>query len=198
MKVYISWSGSRSRAVAKVLREFIPTMLQAAHVYTSADDIEPGARWSAEVEQAFHGVDVGVLCITPENLQSPWMLFEAGALSRTTPHIVPLLLDISPNELVGPLVQFQALSLSRSDIYQFLRSLNGRLERALADETFDRLFDHLWPSFENKIQSVREENNLPVDTADVHRRPSRSDHEMLAEVLQIVRRLGASDTSQDT
>lgn len=49
MKVFISWSGERSRAVGDVLRRWFPSVLQAVRPYFSPDDVAKGTRWSAEI-----------------------------------------------------------------------------------------------------------------------------------------------------
>ena len=46
MKVFISWSGKTSFEVAKVLKEWIPCVIQDIEPYFSSDDIDKGARWS--------------------------------------------------------------------------------------------------------------------------------------------------------
>lgn len=198
MKVYISWSGDKSRAVARALREFIPTVLQAVETFSSTDDIEPGTRWSSELQSTLTTIDVGLLCVTEDNMRSPWMAFEAGALSRVTPFVVPILVGLSPSDLLPPLTQFQALTLSRADMYQLLRLLNGRLDRALPDDTFERLFDHLWPLLERQVQSLpnaelQDEVRSPPNTQRV-----RTDHEILTEILELVRKLSLHHRSDDT
>jgi hypothetical protein len=52
----------------------------------------------------------GVICVTPENLNSPWVLFEAGALAKAMQgaKVIPLLFDLEFSDISGPLAQFQA------------------------------------------------------------------------------------------
>ena len=51
------------------------------------------------------------MCVTRENYLTPWINFEAGALSKAFGHarVVPRLLDMPISDLTGPLVQFQAV-----------------------------------------------------------------------------------------
>ena len=82
MKVFIGWSGAVSRQVAELLRDWLPKVIQVLEPWMSEQDIGKGARWSAEVAHNLQEARVGILCITPENLQSTWIHFEAGALSK--------------------------------------------------------------------------------------------------------------------
>lgn len=96
MKVFLSWSGDRSKAVAEALHSWLPRVLQAVEPWTSFDNIERGARWAPELAQVLEETRFGILCLTPENLLSPWLLFEAGALSKTLDNtfVSPYLLDL--------------------------------------------------------------------------------------------------------
>src|SRR5262249_35845537 len=81
--VFISWSGQRSRFVADVLRNWLPMIVQAAKPWMSDTDIDKGSRGLHEIGRGLDGMKVGIVCLTPENLNVPWVLYEAGALSKT-------------------------------------------------------------------------------------------------------------------
>lgn len=44
MKIFISWSGTRSRAMAVALRNWLPDVVQAFKPFMSEEDIEKGRR----------------------------------------------------------------------------------------------------------------------------------------------------------
>jgi len=81
--VFISWSGERSKWVAEAMRDWLPLVLQTAKPWMSATDIEKGSRGLNEVSGRLQGMKIGIVCLTPENLETPWILYEAGALSKT-------------------------------------------------------------------------------------------------------------------
>lgn len=68
MKVFISWSGPRSKAVAEALRDWLPDVMQALKPWVSSEDIRKGKQWNLELTRELEGTHVGVICLTPENL----------------------------------------------------------------------------------------------------------------------------------
>ncbi len=116
MRIFISWSGERSKALAEVLRQWLPGVIQAVQPYYSPDDITKGARWSEEIAKVLEESRVGIICLTRENLDAPWIVFEAGALSKKLEKskVSPILFGVEPTDLTGPLIQF-ASSQVRED-----------------------------------------------------------------------------------
>ena len=82
MKVFLSWSGEKSRAVAEALREWLPKVLQEVEPLMSSEDISAGVRWQYLISEALEGSSVGILCVTRENQSAPWLNFEAGAIAK--------------------------------------------------------------------------------------------------------------------
>ena len=83
MKVFISWSGPRSRAVAVALKDWLPLVLEGVDPWVSDKDISAGERWAQSVAGELESANFGIICITPENLNADWILFESGALSKS-------------------------------------------------------------------------------------------------------------------
>ena len=79
MRVFISWSGGRSRAIAGALRDWLPAAVPGVEPWFSGEDIEAGAPWNEEILKALNETRVAVACVTPENLESAPIAFEAGA-----------------------------------------------------------------------------------------------------------------------
>src|SRR5436309_49863 len=111
MLVFVSWSGSLSRAVAEALRDWLPHILDV-QPWISSSDILPGDQWFVQLSQRLERVDFGIVCLTKANRDAPWLLFESGALlnSLGRGRVIPYLIDCSPDDVTGPLNHFQAAS----------------------------------------------------------------------------------------
>jgi hypothetical protein len=85
-------------------------VLQSVSPWLSHADISAGDRWADTVAKELEASDFGISCINRENMSSPWIHFEAGALAKRMQEgrVIPLLLDIEFKDISGPLAQFQA------------------------------------------------------------------------------------------
>jgi hypothetical protein len=121
MKVFLSWSGKRSRFLAESLRDWIPDVLQAVQPWLSSEDIPLGARWASEIARILEDADTGVICLTKDNVNSQWLNYEAGALSKQlSAPLCVYALDLEPSEISGPLSQFQYAFSNREGTYKLI------------------------------------------------------------------------------
>lgn len=107
--VFISWSGEQSKAIAGELRNWIPSVLQFARPYFTPNDIEKGAKWGSEISKKLAESNVGIICLTKDNISKPWILFEAGALSKDLDRakVCSVLFGMETTDLSGPLTIFK-------------------------------------------------------------------------------------------
>ncbi len=156
MKVLISWSGSRSKAVAETLRYWLKAVIQSIDPWMSEEDIEKGARWSTELARKLEETRVGLICLTPENLEAPWILFEAGALSKTLQktYVCPFLFKMEKKDFKGPLSQFQAASADKEDTRKLLGTINKLLDTPLSEKQLEDAFRCWWPELEKRLRRI--------------------------------------------
>lgn len=189
MQIFLSWSGDKSKAVAQLLSEWVPQVVQAAEPFISTT-LEKGRRWSGEIADRLAAAPVGIICVTRENLRSQWLLFEAGAISKPRDgYVCTFLLDVEPADVEPPLGDFQHTRAVKADVYGLVQTINGALslkgEKPLAGNVLERVFERNWPELELRIQNIMETRE------DVPGR-ARSDRDILEEILALVRRTDAS------
>jgi len=184
--IFLSWSQPRSEAVAKALNVWIPLVLQSSRPWLSRD-IEKGARWDDVISRKLESCDFGVVCLTPENLHSDWLLFEAGALSKKVneARVCTYLLELKPSDVTGPLAKFQHTTATKEDTLSLLEALNATMaEQRLDSDRFRQTFEQWWPDLERRLSLARHQ---PVNASAT----SRGTDDKIDEILLTVRTLDA-------
>lgn len=186
MKVFISWSGQRSKDLANALRNWLPMVLQYIEPWVSDQDISAGERWAQAIAGELDASNFGIICITPENIHSEWILFEAGALSKSMQDgkVIPLLFGLELSDLSGPLSQFQAQKMEESGMKEVVKSINKISATKTSDTIVDQLLPALWPTLQETIAAIP--NTAP---SDKHMRPN---HEILEELVVGIRGINSS------
>lgn len=158
MKIFICWSGKRANHVAKALRIWIPKVLQSIKPWMSEEDIQPGSRWVTKLSQALNNTQFGVICLTPETCNRPWVLFESGALSKVLDQAVvcPYLIEVDIQALSGPISQFNAVKADNEGTLKLMRCMNSCLDQPLSEEVLVETFDKWWPELEKDLKSLPE------------------------------------------
>jgi hypothetical protein len=185
MKLFLSWSGEKSRKVAIALRDWLPCIFQEIKPFVSSEDLRKGKRWLLEMTEQLETATCGIVCLTRNNVLSPWVLFEAGALSKSVKesYAFTLLLDgLRPTDLDGPLSHFQHTSFDENDFRKLLRTINEALaEKRLQDQLLEKLFEKFWPDISSAVTAAFQHED------DHHQPQARPDRELLEEVLTLSR-----------
>lgn len=190
MKVFISWSGDQSKEIAEAIRAWLPSVLQTVKPYFTPNDIDKGNRWSSDIANELDNSAVGIFCITTENLNSPWIMFEAGAISKKVDSslVCPILFGLGNADITGPLTQFQTTLFSKSEMQSLVGAINkANTDNVLADDVLRNAFEAFWPKLETRI------NELLADNTSGSEANSRSDRELLEEVLGLTRNILKTD-----
>ena len=164
VKVFISWSGDRSKRIAKALKKWIKNVIQSVEPFVSSEDIQKGTRWSVDLAKELQDSNFGILCVTRENFEAPWLLFEAGALSKTMDkaYVVPFLFDLNPLDLSdSPLMQFQATPFSKDEIKKLIMTMNETNGSKL--DNLDEVFEKWYPDLEKVLDEI---TSIELDDAE--------------------------------
>jgi nucleoside 2-deoxyribosyltransferase len=97
MKVFISWSKSKSKEFAIKTKEYLEKINPKIETFVSEVDINGGEDVQEKIIEKIAGCEKLVLCFTNENKKSPWLLFEAGYARGLKKTVIPLLFDDDPN-----------------------------------------------------------------------------------------------------
>ncbi len=155
IRVFLSWSGGKSRKLASALYEWLPDVHHYVRPWLSTEEIRKGEQWSHSVRKAIKRSEFGILCITPKTLSRPWLLFEAGALSDTAV-VCSYLLGVKPSELTeSPLGLFQLTQAKKKDTFRLLLTMNETLGKdAIPEKSLQRNFERLWPALRARLREL--------------------------------------------
>ena len=196
MKIFISWSGPRSAAVAEVFKEYLPMINNAFDPWLSSEDIPKGSRSTGEIADALANARAGIICLTPNNLTAPWILFEGGGIAKTVtekPLACTLLIGLEPSEVSKPLGDFQHTRLMEKELLQLVRTLNKALgNSALPEPQVEKTFDVFWPKLKEKLDLNKLPPDGPTDKA------KRTPEDLLAEILDTLRSTSQQESAHLT
>jgi hypothetical protein len=184
MKIFMSWSGRRSHAAAEVLAWWLKCVIQASRPWISSEDIDRGALWFSEITNVLADTSVGIVCLTEENKDRPWILFEAGALAKglSNSRVCTFLVDLERKDIKDPLAQFNHTGTTKDELKKLARTLNSVLgPNALDANVLSDVCDTYWPIFERRFAAAMEAN--PPSGPVV----ARADDDVLGEILESVR-----------
>lgn len=184
-KVFLSWSGELSRKLAEAIRNWLPSALQYVKPYFTPEDIEKGAKWGPEISKELETSNIGIVCLTRDNTEKPWILFEAGALSKSIDrsHVCTLLFDLDPTDIKGPLTSFQGTRFAKEDFKKLVETINSAAgDSRLESNVLNGVFEMWWPKLEQEVAGIiKNHGDASAKTK------KRSDRDILEELLELTR-----------
>ncbi len=171
MTVFISWSGPRSKAVAHVFKKHLEYVIQGLPTFMSDKDIASGTQWFQEINDKLREATFGIVCATPENLERPWLSFEAGALANQADRsrVVPVVFGMKKDNLPSPLNGFNGVDLDEDGFLRLIESIHEALEITTKWAIVEASAHRLWPEIEADLEAIPAPSNAaaPVPAFDM-------------------------------
>ncbi len=182
MKVFISWSGPKSKHMSIILKNWLPLVFPHLQFFISSD-IEKGANFLDVILGELKDASIGIFLLTKGNVSAQWIQFEAGAFASkgVESKICPIYLDddIDIDE-TGPLRFYQGSLINEKDIFKLLESINNSLQQRLEKEILLRMFNSHKEEFFLNWELVK---NIP--TTD--KMGMRTNRDFLTQIYHIVK-----------
>jgi len=160
MKIFLSWSGKPSHSIAVALRDWLPLLFTGVELFLSSESIRKGKRWQVEIAKELEGSNFGIVCLTPENCDAPWLVFESGALSKLKESSLSTLLTggLRTSDVEGPLSHFQHTIFEREDFFKLMLAINeaqptGKQDPARLHKVFEKFWDELAANVEKALKT---------------------------------------------
>ncbi len=139
-------------------------VLQSVDLYVSSESIEKGARWGIDLARELESTHFGIICVTPSNLDAPWIHFEAGALSKSidSSNVSPFLFLVERRDINGPLSQFQSTEFDKEDFRKLIRTINSKNDetRRVTNDFLDKTYNTFWPKLKERLNKIISRSEL--------------------------------------
>ncbi len=153
--------------------------------FVSSENLRKGSRWAIDLARELDETSFGIVCLTSSNQQTPWLLFEAGALSKSLSEsqVCTLLLGkLRPSEIKGPLEGFQHTVFNQKDVLKLVQDINAKLGNSSRDvASLERVFNSFWPGLERDV------NEALKHPQEIVKAPKREANDLFAEILDRIR-----------
>jgi len=156
--VFISWSGERSKAVAEALHHVLQCAMPQVEFIVSSRDLLPGTHWFEKLSEWLNRSHMAIICLTPENLHAPWVMFEAGAVSRAVGKslVIPYAFGIPIDRIGLPLSGFHGLRADRDGTKGLFEGINKAFKKPISEDNLNEVFDTWWPALNKSILAIHE------------------------------------------
>ena len=156
MNLLITWSKPLSKTVALALHSWLPSVLPGIDPWMSSKDIDKGKDWFRELQSVLFETRICLICVTPDNVRSPWIYYEVGAIASKDPDVLicPYLVGVSPSMLSdGPLGKWQCTVADEDDTWELIKSLNTNALSSRHDlSLLEGNYRARWPSLLEEIE----------------------------------------------
>lgn len=193
MNLFIVWSGEVSERAANLLGPWLTQLMPWLSVHVPSGGSYGGMDWFSKEWKALQSAQFAILTLTRENINAPWLVFEAGVLFSRLDRssIFPVVVDLSVADLSGPLAQFQSVGVDKKGLSNLVRAINARSREmhlgGLELEALMRSIEASRPGFESLA---------PDPKPGSPPRRLRSDREVLYEILELSRTIAQNLESQ--
>lgn len=195
MKIFVSWSGQLSKTVAESIKTWLPCFINDVDVFYSPDDIEKGENWDSRISKELSDCKYGIICLTKENVLSPWINFEAGAIAKALDSkVATLMININPSDIKGPLSRYQGTKIDKDDFYQLVENINKQCDAPIKDTVLKKTFDGLWSSTEDEINAAISK----YKSSSGKERKEINTNQAIEEILQLLRNQNSILNSPET
>lgn len=129
MKVFISHSSAETWIARKVCEDI---MRLGIDVFLDNKDIQTGDDFDGKTNEHILDSDEIIVLVSQAALRSNWVMIECGAARVLRKRLVPILIDVAPNELPQPINRHLARDLNQ--VERYYDELLQRLENGVSPQ----------------------------------------------------------------
>jgi len=166
MKIFISWSKKYSGEIAKIMQDWLKEAFDSKiSTFISSEGIGSGTDWYRKISDELDECELGVLILTPENINSPWIMYEAGALSNKKA-IIPILFERSSERVEGPISKRNHITYSKEGFKKLLIDMNDHINAGVSTKALNAFIETEWDNLKIKIDPLVELAKIALPTIE--------------------------------
>jgi hypothetical protein len=145
--------------MATVFHGWLPKVVPGLKPWMSSKDIDKGKQWFGELQDFLGDATSCIICVTSENVRSPWIYYETGAIAakKQEVRVCPYLVGIGVSMIAdGPFAQYQCTEATKDDTFALIRSLNKALAKPHDEGLLCGNYENIWPEFEQELGRILE------------------------------------------
>ncbi len=172
--------------VAELLESWLQCVIQTIKPWMSSKETDRGSSWFSEIDNKLQETSIGIICLTQDNREKPWLLFQTGALAKWlgTNRVYTFLTDLDPKDIEDPLAEFSNILPTKDGLWNLVFTINSYMgTSALNDKVLEKVFETYWPQFEIDFKRILDE--VPI----VEKIEKRKSDDILNEILSLTRNL---------
>jgi adenine/guanine phosphoribosyltransferase-like PRPP-binding protein len=186
-KVFISWSQSPSKEIASSLKNWLRTLMDDVNVWVSSEDIHLGQDWRKTLRDALETSNYAVLCVTPQNVDSPWIAMETGAIAMKSEQgffAVPVLFGLEERDLPSHLSGFQSIGASKANLIRLANEIRNHVKSRTNSTVFERRLNLHTDELLADLTKLMTKRSNPVEPRQVRAPKALSNYPCLLADVQ--------------
>ncbi len=176
MKIFISWSKEKGKALAKATKQFLENTLGNDIEFFFSPEMYKGTRVDHEIHSNLLDSDKCLVCITSENFKNPWLMYEAGVVyganyaKSSSGIVIPILFEHVPewsSWIDKPLNRYVPIqiqddngnfSIAKNDFKKFFEQISKEYKIKI------KKFEQNWTLYEKSVREILlREQLIPVE-----------------------------------
>ena len=125
--------------------------------FVSDVDIASGTNWWLQIKSELKSCSLGIVCVTKENVNAPWIYFEAGAMVANNIPVIPLLINCNFEAInESPLKGNQCIDFyDKTKFIKMIKDINSKLSLLTLDRSqLDIISDKGYDGLKNKLSDL--------------------------------------------
>lgn len=171
-EIFISWGGEKAKKYADNLKAILNKVFEKDAATFYSGNIGSGKIWLDKINEALRESKIGIIILTKESVNKPWVNFESGAIfkaDKKNASIIPVYVDVTNADLDNhPLKFFQSdYTFTWSSMIRLFDFLNNTLKweyKTIDLDAVKKFFDEFIDENNNLnlIEDILYENKIRV------------------------------------